>query len=194
MCPLIEELPIEVDEPLQIEVELPVLNDGIGLTVTLTESVFEQPVEVFVSVNLYSVVTVGLTDGFALLEVYPLGLLVQLYVRPATDAAPMEVEEPLHTDVAEAIPTVGAAFIVIVCVVESLQPFAFVSISFTDPLPLAFHLMVTVSLLAPDTIVPPVTFQLCELVEVPATYCCVVALHNVVVPVMDATGLVWMVT
>ena len=113
MCPLIEELPIEVDEPLQIEVELPVLNDVIGLTVTLTESVFEQPVEVFVSVNLYSVVTVGLTDGFALLEVNPLGFDVQLKVRPPGEVAPMEVDEPLQIVEGEPTLAVGNGFTVI---------------------------------------------------------------------------------
>ena len=98
-------LPIDVEEPEQILAELPVLNVGIGLTVTLTESVFEQPVEVFVSVNLYSVVTVGLTDGFALEEVNPLGLLVQLKVRPPGEVAPMEVDEPLQ--IVEGEPTLA---------------------------------------------------------------------------------------
>ena len=71
-------LPIEVDEPVQILVELPVLNVGIGLTVTLTESVFEHPDEVIVCLSIYSVVVVGLTDGLLLVEVNPLGLLFQL--------------------------------------------------------------------------------------------------------------------
>ena len=69
---------MDVEEPLQTLVELPVLNVGIGLTVTFTESVFEQPEEVIVSTNLYTVVTVGLTVGFADVEVNPLGFEVQL--------------------------------------------------------------------------------------------------------------------
>ena len=69
---------MDVDEPLQTLVELPVLNVGIGLTVTFTESVFEQPEDVIVSTNLYTVVTVGLTVGFADVEVNPLGFEVQL--------------------------------------------------------------------------------------------------------------------
>ena len=54
------------------------LNVGIGLTVTFTESLFEHPVAEMVSVSLYSVVAEGVTEGFALEEVNPLGLLVQL--------------------------------------------------------------------------------------------------------------------
>ena len=93
-------------------------------------------------------------------EVYPDGLLVQLYERPATAVIPTFTEEPLQTDEEDPVPTVGAAFIVMVVVVESLHELEFVSISFIDALPDVFHLMVTVSLLPPDTIVPPVTFQL----------------------------------
>ena len=67
-----------VEEPLQTLIGLPVLRDGKGFTVIFTESVLEQPVEVIVSVSLYSVVAVGLTDGLLFVDVNPEGLLVQL--------------------------------------------------------------------------------------------------------------------
>ena len=38
----------------------------------------------------------GLTDGFDDVELNPEGLLAQVYVLPATDAAPMEIEAPLQ--------------------------------------------------------------------------------------------------
>ena len=44
----------------------------------LTESDLVQPVAVMVSVNLYSVVTLGLTEGLLAEEVNPEGLEVQL--------------------------------------------------------------------------------------------------------------------
>ena len=43
-----------------------------------TESDFEHPVDVMLSVTLYVVVIVGLTLGFDVVEVNPLGLEVQL--------------------------------------------------------------------------------------------------------------------
>ena len=51
---------------------------GTGLTVIFTESDFEQPVAVIVSVSLYVVVTVGDTLGLLVVLVNPEGLLVQL--------------------------------------------------------------------------------------------------------------------
>ena len=51
--------------------------EGI-LTVTFTESDFEHPVAVIVSVNLYVVVDEGLTLALEEVEVNPLGLEVQL--------------------------------------------------------------------------------------------------------------------
>ena len=56
------------------------LTEGVGraLTVIFTESLAEQLVAVIVSVNVYIVVALGLTEGLLLLLVNPEGLLVQL--------------------------------------------------------------------------------------------------------------------
>ena len=87
-----------MDEPLQIAFEPD--NDAVGLALTDTMALllFLQPVAVIVSVKVYVVVAVGLTDGFADVEVYPLGLETQLYVWPVTDAAPIETLPPAHND------------------------------------------------------------------------------------------------
>jgi hypothetical protein len=66
--------PIVNELPEQIVFAGPVTADGIGLTVTVTEFEFTQPFE-FVSVTVYTVVTLGLTDGLADVEVNPAGLL-----------------------------------------------------------------------------------------------------------------------
>ena len=71
---------MEVDPPLHIDFAVPALGVGNGLTVIFTLSDLLQPVAVITSVNLYVVVVVGDTVGFALVEINPLGLLVQLYV------------------------------------------------------------------------------------------------------------------
>ena len=68
------------EEPEQIPVALVTDAEGNGLTVIVTESVLVQPVAVIFSVRVYVVVTVGFTLGLLLAEVYPPGLLVQLYV------------------------------------------------------------------------------------------------------------------
>ena len=67
-----------VDVPLQIDVAVPTVAEGREFTVIFIESVLLQPVELMVSVNLYIVVIVGLTEGLLLVEVNPEGLLVQL--------------------------------------------------------------------------------------------------------------------
>ena len=67
-----------VDAPLHMEVALPTTGTGSGFTVIFTESDLLQPEAVMLSVNLYIVVTAGLTLGLLLDEVYPDGLLVQL--------------------------------------------------------------------------------------------------------------------
>ena len=52
MWPLVELAPMLVELPLQILAALATVADGNGLTVTLTESVFEHPEDVIVSFNL----------------------------------------------------------------------------------------------------------------------------------------------
>ena len=52
MSPLVDVAPIEMDEPLQIEVELATVAEGNGFTVILTLSVLLQPVAVIVSVKV----------------------------------------------------------------------------------------------------------------------------------------------
>ena len=63
---------------------------------TVITTLFEwvQPVAVIFSVNVYVVVTVGLTVGRDEVDVNPLGLDTQLYVLPLTDAAPIDVLLP----------------------------------------------------------------------------------------------------
>jgi hypothetical protein len=56
--------------------EEPAFAAGSGLTETLTECVFVHPFEL-VSVRVYVVFAVGLTDALELVEVKPVGLLVQ---------------------------------------------------------------------------------------------------------------------
>ena len=78
VLPLTEAAPIVVLAPLQIAPLLPTLAVGNGFTVITTLFVLLQPVAVIVSVTLYVVVIVGLTLGFALVELNPDGLEVQL--------------------------------------------------------------------------------------------------------------------
>ena len=63
-----------------------------------TEFDFVQPVAVIVSVKVYVVVVVGVTDGLLAVEVKPLGLLTQLYVSPVTGDAPTVAVPPLVMD------------------------------------------------------------------------------------------------
>ena len=97
VLPETDAAPMETELPEHIVLAEPVEAAGSGFTVTFTESEFEQPVAVIVSVSLYIVVTLGLTEGFALEEVNPLGLLVQLKLRPPGDVEPMLADVPLHT-------------------------------------------------------------------------------------------------
>ena len=53
-----------------------------------------------------------LTEGFELEEVNPPGLLVQLYVCPATAVAPTVVDDPLQMVDTEPTPGVGRGFTV----------------------------------------------------------------------------------
>ena len=69
MCPAVDAAPMLVEEPLHIDVADPTVGVGNGFTVILTESDAEQPVAVIVSVTVYIVVTVGLTEGLLLVEV-----------------------------------------------------------------------------------------------------------------------------
>jgi hypothetical protein len=59
-----------------MEEALPAAAFGNEFTVTVTEFEFTQPFEL-VSVTVYMVVAVGLTDGFAAVEVNPEGELAQ---------------------------------------------------------------------------------------------------------------------
>ena len=65
--------PIVIGDPLQIELGLPALAAGSAFTVIITELELVQPVAVMVSVMVYVVVTVGETDGLAVVEVNPAG-------------------------------------------------------------------------------------------------------------------------
>ena len=61
---------------------------------------------------------VGLTDGFELVEVNPLGLDVQLYVCPLVELPPIDVVEPLQMDFA--LPGVGVGSGLTVTLMESV--------------------------------------------------------------------------
>jgi hypothetical protein len=65
-----------MDDPVQILVLVMVAAAGKGFTVILTELDLIHPFEL-VSVTVYVVVTVGLTVGFAAIDVKPAGLLIQ---------------------------------------------------------------------------------------------------------------------
>jgi hypothetical protein len=67
-----------VDPFKQIDLFAPAIAAGSGFTVTTTLFELEQPVRVVVSVTVYVVVVVGLTKGFASVEVNPPGVDVQL--------------------------------------------------------------------------------------------------------------------
>ena len=124
MLPETVAAPIDTELPEHIVLALPTVAEGSGFTVTFTESELEQPVAVIVSVSLYIVVTVGLTDGFALEEVNPLGLLVQLKVRPPGEVAPILADVPLHTVEGDPTDAVGRVFTVIFTESDLLQPVA----------------------------------------------------------------------
>jgi hypothetical protein len=59
-------------------------------TFTTTTSVAVQPFTVFVAVNVYVVVTLGLAIGLLILVLLKFVAGLQLYVLPATEAAPIK--------------------------------------------------------------------------------------------------------
>ena len=84
---------------------------------------------------------------------------------------------------------VGNACMVIVLVEESLQPEAFISITFTVAEPALPHNIVTESVAVPLRIVPPATFQLYVLPTLfVVVYDCVDPAHTDVEPVGTGVG------
>ena len=69
-------------------------------------------------------VTVGLTIGFAEVEVNPLGLLTHEYVLPMTAAAPIDAESPTQIAVFAAAAAAGSGFTDMVTAWELVQPVA----------------------------------------------------------------------
>lgn len=63
-------------------------------TEIVSESVRVHPVAIIVSLSIYRVVVVGLTEGFEEVEAKPDGKLVHEYLSPVTAAAPIEIELP----------------------------------------------------------------------------------------------------
>ncbi len=59
--------PIAVDSPSQIVLEGPASATGLGFTVMIMLSDFEQPVAVMVSVRVYVVVPAGKDEGFEIM-------------------------------------------------------------------------------------------------------------------------------
>ena len=78
MFPVTEEAPRVVLPFKQISRSFPASASGNGLTVTTTLFDLLQPVAVMVSTTVKVVVTVGLTIGFAKVEVNPAGSELQL--------------------------------------------------------------------------------------------------------------------
>ena len=107
--------------PMQILLLVPALAAGNGLTVTTREFVLEQLVAVIVSVKEYVVVTVGETDGFDNVEVKPDGDDVQLYVLPATEAAPIVTDAPLQIEELAPVVAAGKGLTVTIAVFVALQ-------------------------------------------------------------------------
>ena len=97
------------DDPVQISIAPDAVISGAAallITVITTLLVLEQPVAGMVSVNVYVVVTVGVTVGLDNVEVKPAGDDVQLYVFPATGGPPSCVL--LLEQIVRAAPTVAA--------------------------------------------------------------------------------------
>ena len=76
MLPTTAVPPIDTELPVQMAVLEITDAAGRGLTVIVTELELIQPLE-FVSVSVYDVVDVGLTDGLDKVELNPDGLLTQ---------------------------------------------------------------------------------------------------------------------
>jgi hypothetical protein len=97
----------------------------VGKALTVITTLFDllQPVAVIVSVTVYVVVTAGLTVGFAAVDVYPAGTDVQLYVLPATAAAPIGILDPeqIEPEVPAAAAGNGLTVIVIAVLLLLLQ-------------------------------------------------------------------------
>ena len=75
-----------------------------------------------VSVTVYTIVTFGFTVGFAIVELYPDGFELQLYVLPATADAPIWVVPPKQ--IARSLPATAAGngFTVTVTLLLFTQP------------------------------------------------------------------------
>ena len=69
-------------------------------------------------------VTVGLAEGLAEVEVKPAGELIQEYVLPATEAAPIEMLEPVQISVLDITDAEGKGLTVIVTEFDLLHPVA----------------------------------------------------------------------
>ena len=69
-------------------------------------------------------VTVGLAEGLAEVEVNPAGELTHEYVLPATDAAPMDMLEPVQIAVLDITEAEGRGLTVTVTELDLLQPVA----------------------------------------------------------------------
>ena len=91
---------------------MPTSAAGNGFTVIIAEFAFVQPVDMIVSVRAYVVVAVGLTAGFAEVDVNPDGLLAQLYVWPPAGLAPIDTVSPLQMDALDPGLAAGIGFTV----------------------------------------------------------------------------------
>jgi hypothetical protein len=120
--------PIVVEDPVQMVFAEPAAAVGKEFTVTVTELELTQPLEL-VSVTVYVVVVVGLTVGFADVELNPEGELAHEYVLPATAVAPIVVEDPVQIVFAEPAAATGNEFTVTVTEFELTQPLELVSVT-----------------------------------------------------------------
>ena len=143
VLPAIAAAPIIVLCPAQIARSLPANAAGNGFTVTTTLLLLVHPVAVIVSVTVYVVVTAGLTDGFASVEVKPAGTELQLYVLPATVAAPITVLCPAQMILADPATAAGNGLTVTttllllahpVAVIVSVTVYVVVTAGLTDGL------------------------------------------------------------
>ena len=94
----------------------------------VTEFELTQPL-VFVSVTVYVVFTVGLTEFDDAVDEYPDGVLDQEYVLPVTAVAPIAVVLP--GQILEFVPALAAGreFTVTVTLFEATQPLTLVSVT-----------------------------------------------------------------
>ena len=111
-----------MEEPAQMAVlAITEVEEGSEM---VSELVWLQPVAVIVSVSMYPVVAVGLTDGFDEVEVKPDGELVHEYESPETDAAPIETEPPGQMAVLAMTDAAGNGFVVTLTELAFLHPVA----------------------------------------------------------------------